>query len=316
MKIKNKIIILAACAFIAGIGIFTFKINHASAAIAAPASQNSNNTLNITQLQALVATLKQQIAVLMEALKQKNIAKNTEPRCGDGVCNGYEDDETCSDCITNGCEIACQEQGYKASDPNCNTADVGAKFTSGGKMCCCVKRIITKSCLKYGEGMFSPESTTRRCCTGLTLVNRGGLSVCGKCDNNGKNCGVKPNSAPASLANSIPIKADNPPTSEICGNHICGIQENGVNCPRDCFKNYCEIACQEQGYKDTNCSSSEIGEKFTDPAGKMCCCTAKVADENCLAENEGMFSLTSTTKKCCTGLTAKLNESKYYTCSK
>jgi len=316
MKTKNKFLVLITCAFITVIGIFTFKINSISAANAAAASQSSNTVLSIPQLQALVTTLKQQIMVLIEALKQKNAAKNVEPRCGDGICNGYEDDETCSDCITNWCEIACQEQGYKASDPNCNASDVGTKFTSGGKMCCCVKRMITGSCLKYGEGMFSTESTARRCCTGLTLVKRGGLSVCGKCDSNGKNCGVKPNSDPASKINPIPATTNKPSASEICGNQVCGTKENGVNCPLDCFKNYCEIACQEQGYKDTNCSSSDIGEKFTDPAGKMCCCTAKVADENCLIENEGMFSLTSTTKKCCAGLTARLNENKYYTCSK
>lgn len=316
MAIKNKILILAVCAFMAGIGVFTFKTDNASAASTAPAGQISNGALSIQQLETIIATLKQQIAILVEAIKQKNIAANTEPRCGDGICNGYEDDKTCSDCVINWCEIACQEQGYKSSDSNCNAADIGTKFNSGREACCCVNRMITESCLKYGEGMFSPESTARRCCTGLTLVNRGGYFVCGKCDDNGKNCGVKPDSALLPAANPAPTTASKPSTPEICGNHICEAQENGVNCPCDCFKNYCEISCQEQGYRDTNCSSSDIGEKFTDPNGKMCCCTAEIADENCLEENEGMFSLTSTTKKCCAGLTAKLNENRYYTCSK
>jgi|GEM_PF-6682340 len=136
-----------------------------------------------------------------------------------------------------------------------------------------------------------------------------------------------------------------------CGNGNCEDKENIDNCAQDCVKNYCDIACQEQGYQISDCSLGEVtfGEcccaggrticgngkcEYGETAGNcasdcgekiICgngeCENGETADNcskdcGCLQENEGMFSAYESVNKCCEGLSQKSMAGGYYVCIK
>lgn len=118
----------------------------------------------------------------------KCVSESIIPVCGNGTCDLGEDIANCpQDCPENYCEIACEEQGQAAA-ADCSSEKVVQRFnTSVAGTCCCVNKSdapITERCFAEGEGMYSLESTGRKCCVGLfaTLVNNS-YYRCTKCGN-------------------------------------------------------------------------------------------------------------------------------------
>jgi len=161
---------------------------------------------------------------------------NSQPSCQVGAeCNNATN-YTCANInlpTTAQCAKKCKTMGYGAS--NCKTygglvdpkgketmmlkcgfdyLDIGttddcngAGIVDGSQTCCCKKLIPAENCIKEGKIIDWRISPVGKCCSGLTEILDCKSSPCSK------------------SSNSI---------CTYCGNGVCGLGENKINCATDC----------------------------------------------------------------------------------
>ena len=146
-----------------------------------------------------------------------------------------------------------------------------------------------KTCYGVGEGQAGDTAgPALSCCPGLVSEAR-------SCNTDGSNACVQEG-----------FICELPATSSVCGNGKCEAGETIYNCPQDC-SNYCDTACQEQGYQKstTDCSSPAVGEKFDTSIAGTCCCVGEHVLTTC---GNGTCDFGETNQTCpqdCSGATGQ-----------
>jgi len=189
MCLKNKIIMAALCAMIAGIGIFGTQGGVVRAENAT--GQTVTTTTSIEQLQLIVSSLMQQIQQLIQLIAQLK----PQETCGNGICRFGETAATCAaDCAKStkcieenqignryddklgrsGCcpGLTAQNVQYDSGYPPVGEIKC-VKSTNCGNGKCetgetaenCAKDCTTSTCAKEGESINT--SGDKKCCPGL-----------------------------------------------------------------------------------------------------------------------------------------------------
>jgi len=259
----------------------------------------------LEQLQQIIEMLKQQIQQIVVLLQQRyqNCAKEGETftsssrQCCAGLvkknigtpCPDSPDScaqvisYTCVKPIKLTCAQACKAKGY--TDSTCAawgitqystaggcasgqtsvgwTSDcTAAQLAGGGRACCCYNQ--TTTCAKEGENIYTSSLANGRptqCCSGLTAISS--CTADGICPNDGSSI------------------------CAYCGNGVCGLGENKVNCPKDCGGN--EYICSRTlSGSPTEAEKAECAQA----GGTIYCgngwCSCSCAQKTCAAICRGM----------------------------
>jgi len=351
----KKIIAGFLCAMAAGVGILSIMPQTAGAQTAASQGATATAGMSLEQLQQIIEMLKQQIQQIIVLLQQR--IQLRQDCVGEGqtftdanrqCCAGLEkqdigtpcpDGQVCAQVIsykcvkpaTLTCAEVCRAQGYadskcstyavspegfankcgagnyilsgqSASDCQLETNSAGVPVVGAGKACCCAAQVST--CAGEGEKIYMSSLADGRptqCCSGLTAISS--CSAGGLCPNDGSS------------------------TCAYCGDGVCGLGENKVNCLKDCgegktkciatggswvwsvcAKNVCSVPdTKNDRLNSSGMSCNDVCKSGYDcvcPAGKYWAsreegCIAK--ETTCAGEGETIYTYG---KKCCAGLTA------------
>ena len=297
----KKIITAGLCAIVAGIGVLSVAPQNASA----QTTTTATSSMSLEQLHQIVEMLKQQIQQIVVLLQQRyqNCAKEGETftsssrQCCAGLvkknigtpCPDSPDScaqvisYTCVKPIKLTCAQACKAKGY--TDSTCAawgitqystaggcasgqtsvgwTSDcTAAQLAGGGRACCCYNQ--TTTCAKEGENIYTSSLANGRptqCCSGLTAISS--CTADGICPNDGSSI------------------------CAYCGNGVCGLGENKVNCPKDCGGN--EYICSRTlSGSPTEAEKAECAQA----GGTIYCgngwCSCSCAQKTCAAICRGM----------------------------
>jgi|GEM_PF-2176321 len=305
----KKIIVAFLCAFVAGIGVLAINPQTSSAVTLQANTQTTTtaiSSMSLEQLQQIIEMLKQQIQQIIVSLQQRaqtcvgegEIFTDGNRQC----CAGLTRQTTSStDCIISGsgdcgvsivtyscvksstCAETCKTKGYTnstcaawgitqhSSAGGCASGQTSVGWTSdctaaqlagGGRACCCYNQ--TTTCAKEGENIYTSSLANGRptqCCSGLTAISS--CTADGICPNDGSSI------------------------CAYCGNGVCGLGENKVNCPKDCGGTE-DICSRTLSGSPTEAEKAECaqasGTIYCGNGWCSCSCAQKTCAETCRAK--------------------------------